>query len=157
LWGENYRSIPGYFCQLINNTEKYFRVFFGINMAPLYSDFNQTAPTQDPLVRDLDSIYQSISNILSTRKNTRLFLPEFGSEIEDLLFEPLDELTAKAIYDAVVVAIQRWEPRVTIDYSRSYVTPDYEKYLYNVSLTFSVKGLDSNNFYVFGGILRRNT
>lgn len=121
---------------------------------PIYSDINQASPTQTNFVENLGSIYQSINNILSTRKNTRLFLPEFGSEIENLLFEPMDEQTASLIYDAVVVAIQQWEPRVSLHYGRSYIRPNYDTYTYDVMLTFTVKGLDDQTFYTYGGTLQ---
>ena len=122
---------------------------------PIYSDINQVDPTKRSLVYDLDSIYQSIGNILSTRKGTRLFLPEFGSNIEDLLFEPMDDITASKLYDFVIEAIERWEPRVQLDYGRSSVTPNYDKYLYDVTLSFRVLGLEENNYYTFGGVLQK--
>jgi len=126
-------------------------------MAPLYSDVNQYTPTQQELVADLDSIYQSIGNILATPRNTRLFLPEFGSSLEDLLFEPMDEETVSSLYDAIVLAIQQWEPRVTLDYAKSSITPDYDKHQYFVSLTFTVRGLSDTNFYTYGGTLNQGT
>lgn len=119
----------------------------------LYSDINQYSPTNIALVTDLNSIYQSIGNILSTPKNTRLFRPEFGSSIENLLFEPMDEETVASLYDTIILAIQRWEPRVTLDYSKSNITPDYDKHVYYVELTFTVRGLTDNTFYTYAGTL----
>lgn len=123
---------------------------------PIYSDINQTSPTQTNFVNDLDSIYQSIQNILATRKGTRLFLPEFGSELEDLLFEPMDETTVMRIYNYIVLAIQKWEPRVSLHYGRSYVKPNYDNYTYDITLTFRVHGLDENTFYTYGGTLEKS-
>lgn len=123
----------------------------------LYSDINQYSPTQTELVHNLDSIYQSIGNILGTPRNTRLFLPEFGSTLEDLLFEPMDEETVSSLYDAIVLAIQEWEPRVTLDYGKSSITPNYEQHTYSVSLTFTVKGLSDTTFYTYGGTLHART
>lgn len=120
---------------------------------PLYSDVNQFSPTNQALNYDLQSIYQSITNILATPKNTRLFLPEFGSTIENLLFEPMTEETAASLYDTIIIAIQQWEPRVTIDYARSSVTPDYDNYTYHVFLTFKVNGLSDIDFHTYAGTL----
>jgi phage baseplate assembly protein W len=122
----------------------------------IYSDVNQYSPTQRALVSDLDSIYQSIGNILGTSLRSRFFLPEFGSAIEELLFEPMDELTVAALYDTIVIAIQKWEPRVDLDYSKSSITPDYDKHTYYVSLTFTVRGLSDSDFYTYSGTLYKN-
>ena len=122
---------------------------------PIYSDINQVSPIKTSLVYDIDAIYQSITNILSTRKNTRLFLPEFGSELENLLFEPMDRVTVARLYDFVIVAIERWEPRVNLDYSRSSITPNYDQHVYDVVLTFQINGLEDRNYYVFGGVLQK--
>lgn len=119
----------------------------------LYSDINQYSPTSVALVTDLNSIYQSIGNILSTPQNTRLFRPDFGSSIENLLFEPMDEETVASLYDTIILAIQKWEPRVSLDYAKSNITPDYDKHVYYVELTFTVRGLTDNNFYTYAGTL----
>jgi uncharacterized protein len=119
----------------------------------IYSDINQYSPTKTTLVADLDSIYQSIGNILSTPKNTRLFRPDFGASIENLLFEPMDEETVSSLYDTIILAIQQWEPRVILDYSKSGITPDYDKHIYYVNLTFQVRGLTNTTFYKYSGTL----
>lgn len=119
----------------------------------IYSDINQFSPTKRSLSNDLDSIMQSISNILATPKNTRLFLPEFGSAIENLLFEPMDEITAASLYDTIIIAIEEWEPRVILDYARSSVTPEYDKHAYHIYLVFRIKGLTDINFYTYTGTL----
>lgn len=120
---------------------------------PLYSDVNQFTPKKTELVYDLQSIYQSIGNILATPKNTRLFLPEFGSTIEDLLFEPMDAQTEASLYDAIVIAIDEWEPRVSLDYSKSSVTANYDEHRYDVLLTFKVRGLTDTNFHTYAATL----
>ena len=59
-------------------------------------------------------IKSSIYNILSTRKGERVMVPEFGTGLYDLLFEPLDPITTKLAQNIVTEDIQRWEPRVTL-------------------------------------------
>ena len=120
---------------------------------PIYSDVNQYTPTKQALAEDISSIYQSLGNILSTPTNTRLFLPEFGSNLENLLFELMSPETEASIYDSIIIAIQRWEPRVTIDYAQSSVVPVYEEYKYEVRLTFTINGLSDTNFYTYSGTL----
>ena len=121
----------------------------------IYSDANQFSPTKIPLSEDLDSIYQSIGNILSTPYNTRLFLPEFGSQLENILFEPMDITTQDQLQDFIIQAIERWEPRVKLVYGKTGVVADYENHTYRVSLTFRVLGLDDNQFFKYVGILNQ--
>lgn len=119
----------------------------------IYSDLNQSTPTVNPLVTGLDAIYQSINNILSTPKHTRLFNYEFGSELETLLFDIIDETTASKLFNEVVKAVSMWDNRIFIDYSESNVTPDYENNKYDLVLVFRVKGIEE--VYEYNGELIR--
>ncbi len=110
----------------------------------VYSDINQTLKTNYHY--DLDSIKQSIYNILTTRKGTRLFLADFGSNLEGYLFEPMDAVVEYMIYTEVIDAISRWEPRVLIDQSTSYVEQDPDYHVYTVYLVFQIVGLDDTRF-----------
>lgn len=108
----------------------------------IYSDLNQSTPTTNPLVHGIDSIYQSITNILSTPTNTRLFNPEFGSELETLLFDPMDDITVSKLFDAIVEAVVKWDSRIAIDYSESNITPVYEENKYEILLVFRIGGVE---------------
>ena len=44
-----------------------------------------------PVRYDLDLARQDLLNHFNTRKGERIMLPEFGSIVWDMLFEPLDE------------------------------------------------------------------
>ena len=114
---------------------------------PLYSDLNQTTPTTKPLVKGLDSIYQSITNILSTPKHTRLFLPTFGSDLEILLFDPMGPITVAKIYDEIIEAVSKWDPRIIINYKESSVTPIYNENKYELLLVFKISGSDEEYEY----------
>lgn len=123
---------------------------------PIYSDLNQYTPTEKALVEDLESVYQSIGNILMTPKGTRLFNPEFGSDVEALLFEPMDELTAIKLYDTAIFSIEKWDTRVKIDYGSSTITPDYPNRCYDVVLFFNVVGIESQFDLTYTGTLLQN-
>lgn len=123
---------------------------------PIYSDLSQYAPTENDLVLDIESVYQSIGNILLTPTGIRLFNPGFGSGIEELLFEPMDELTAIKLYDTVIFSIEKWEPRVTLNYGSSTVTPDYPNRCYEVKLYFNIVNIDSKFELTYTGTLIQN-
>lgn len=59
-------------------------------------------------------IRSSIYNILSTRKGERVFLPDFGTSLHSLLFEPMDNITRKIAQNILTEDIQLWEKRVTL-------------------------------------------
>lgn len=99
---------------------------------------------------NIDAVYQSIGNILGTPIGTRIFLPRFGSAIEQLLFEPMNEITTILIYDEVIRAIQTWEPRVILDYGQSDVKVIYEEHKYEIRLVFQIRGLSGQRFEYIG-------
>lgn len=61
-----------------------------------------------------DVIRSSIFTILSTNKGERVCVPEFGSNLMRLLFEPNDIVTRNLMRQIVVEDVGRWEPRVTV-------------------------------------------
>ena len=102
----------------------------------IYSDIDQSL-TRNYVV-NTDSVKQSIRNILTTRKGTRLFNSEFGSDIHQYLFEIMDDITAFKILNEIISAVGRWEPRVRVDFSKSSCTPDYVQGIYWVTLVFVI-------------------
>ena len=63
-----------------------------------------------PTRYDLDLARQDLLNHFNTRKGERIMLPNFGSIVWDMLFEPLDEMT-KNLIDADVRAVVKNDPR----------------------------------------------
>lgn len=119
---------------------------------PLYKDADQFTPTDRPFVVDLDSVRQSITNILATQKGERIFNPGFGIDLENFLFEPMSDETVFGILDEIVTVVGRFEPRVRIDSSKSVVVPDYENSKYDFTIVFYVVGLE--RAYYYSGILK---
>ena len=71
-----------------------------------------------------DEIAEAIYLILGTAPGERPMRPQFGCGIHDYVFAPADASTAGAIATEVRVALERWEPRITVD--DVYVTLDPE-------------------------------
>jgi phage baseplate assembly protein W len=113
----------------------------------IYSDLNQTTPTTAILVEGIDSIYQSINNILSTTKGSRLFNPDFGSDLEAPLFDLMSDITSTKIFNEITSSISRWDSRISIDYTQSYVNSIYEENKYEILIVFKVKGVDEKYEY----------
>ena len=60
-------------------------------------------------------IHESIVQILSTRPGERFYLPEFGSRLPELVFQPNDVVFRALARQFIVDAIKRWEKRVVIE------------------------------------------
>lgn len=122
----------------------------------LYSDLNPYTPTEKPLLEDIESVYASINTILNTPKGSRLFNPEFGSNLEYMLFELADEVTRLQITREVISAIERWDDRVILDYSQTKVVENIDDHTYELTLVFQIKGFEDQIFEQRGTLKRGN-
>jgi len=99
------------------------------------ADFDANAITGDiDTVKDAISVKRGITNILLTSMFERLFQPELGSNLKDILFEPIDEITTARIEREVRSAIDAWEKRAEV--INVFVDPDEDYNRYKVSVTF---------------------
>lgn len=58
------------------------------------------------------NIAQALAFLLATPKGTRFMMPEYGSRIEELIFEPNDQILESLMRTFVYEAIEEWERRV---------------------------------------------
>ncbi|MET2717829.1 GPW/gp25 family protein [Streptomyces harbinensis] len=66
------------------------------------------------LVSGAQEIEESIRLILATTPGERPMRPEFGCPLNDYVFAPADAGTAGQLAYEVRLALERWEPRVTV-------------------------------------------
>lgn len=95
----------------------------------------------DRLPDQLSITNSSLRNLFSCPIGARgkIFQPEYGSEWYQYLQEPLDAQTANKMQISMIQAIARWEPRIILDYSNTFIQPDYNLPGYNVKIS----GIDS--------------
>lgn len=117
---------------------------------PIFSDLNSITAAVKPLLTDEAAVYQSIYNIFNTRPGERLFLPEFGLDLDEELFSLMDDVSALTLLTKIIQAVERWEGRVRIDPSRSQVTPEPDTNTYSMYLVFSIKGNQDQKFELEG-------
>lgn len=67
------------------------------------------------LVADDANIRQSIYVIIYTVPGERVMRPDFGCEIHSLVFWPVNLQTAAVAERYVREALERWEPRITLE------------------------------------------
>ena len=61
-----------------------------------------------------ENIKESIKIIVGTSKGERLMRPEFGCDIQDLVFAPIDPSTVRMIISSIEEALTHFEPRIDL-------------------------------------------
>ena len=105
--------------------------------ADLSFDFTANPQTGDvATVKDAVSVKRGIKNILLTAPFERLFQPEVGSGIKNMLFEPMTPLTEQRLSDACADAIDAWEKRASVIDITVISEEEYNRY--RVAIKFSI-------------------
>ena len=100
-------------------------------------DFTANPITGDVAkVKNTISVKRGIHNILMTENSERLFQPEIGSGLKNLLFEPMTDLTTQLLEDEVRSAIDAWENRAQV--INIEVIPEEEYNRYRVAVIFRI-------------------
>ena len=112
-------------------------------------DFTANPQTGDvATVKDVVSVKRGIKNILLTAPFERLFQPEIGSGIKNILFEPMTPLTEQRLSDACADAIDAWEKRASVIDIAVISEEDYSRY--RVAIKFSINNsLETEQVDVF--------
>lgn len=72
---------------------------------------------------DVELVKMDLLNHIFTRRGDRLHMPTFGTNIPDLAFEPMDEITVDIIRDDILHVVN-FDPRVKLlDLN---IQPDYD-------------------------------
>lgn len=107
----------------------------------LYSDidFNFTrTPGRNDIALSYDemAVIRSVRYLLLTKNYERPFNSSIGSRIEQLLFEPIDFMTAQSLKGEIETTIKNFEPRVNLIQVTIYEKPDNNSY--SVTLEFYI-------------------
>ena len=91
-------------------------------------------------IKNETAIARSIRNLVLTQQGERFFNPILGSQVNGLLFENIDGLTASDIEDQIRVTIENFEPRANL--TEVNVKPDYDSGEFNVTIEYEIVGID---------------
>ena len=100
----------------------------------------------NPLSGDLialkneNAIARAVRNIVLTTPGEKFFDPDFGSNIGEILFENVDEITAVSIQDEIRNCLNNYEPRV--DLVDVNVDPNFDENQFDVKITYRIVGID---------------
>jgi phage baseplate assembly protein W len=96
------------------------------------------------------SIAESVRIILSTSKGERVMRPDFGCEINDLVFAPNNTATISAICHYIEEALVKWEPRIIVDKVIAEVD-EFDESRINISINYKIRSVNTyfNMVYPF--------
>ena len=107
--------------------------YIGLKLPMGYSEtgyFKQTKTT-------LQQAKYNIINLIKTIPCERVGLPEFGSNLHTILFEPMNEDFSDILEDAVRTSIEKWLPYINI--KRIKITmPNYDINRVNIAVDFGL-------------------
>lgn len=99
------------------------------------------------VITGIDKIQDSIYNILSTKVGERLFLPEFGSRLHMLVFEPNNAIFADLADFYIRDALGKWEKRIQVtDVS---VLTEQEGNIVPIEISYQITNSNIYDTYVF--------
>lgn len=104
------------------------------------------------IAQGIDKINDSILLILSTPLGERVMNPEFGSRLNDLVFEPNDTILKDLAELYIAEALARWEPRIIVEsivpVERETEISDENNVLY-MSITYKIRATGQVGNYVY--------
>jgi len=113
---------------ITTNTREYRDLDLNFKIHPIRKDINKHTAEM--------AVINSIKNLVMTQHYEVPFQPEIGSNIQKLLFEPLDSVTGSLVEMEIKQTIQNFEPRVSV--SKVQVFPNYDKNGFSVGMEFYI-------------------
>ncbi|OUT92937.1 MAG: hypothetical protein CBB96_08800 [Gammaproteobacteria bacterium TMED36] len=99
-------------------------------------------PLTDDLIaiKNQTAIARSLRNLVLTTPGERFFNNEIGSQVNNLLFNNVDDVTAVSIRSEIINVIENYEPRVELgDVS---VNANIDAYEMDVKINYKIIGID---------------
>ena len=102
----------------------------------------QSNPLNNDLIglKNENAIARSIKNIVFTVPGEKFFNENFGSDISEVLFENINDISASAIEDQITLSIENYEPRVELIEVRA--NPNYDNNQFDAVITYKIIGTD---------------
>ena len=120
-----------------NNSKRSNRIYKDLNMS-----FTKNPATKDVArLFDVQAIKRAVKNIILTNKYERPFNPDFGCNLRGFLFENITEPLLVIIKDRVAMAIEKYEPRVSVE--DVVVKNDIDKTGINIQVSFLINGVEA--------------
>jgi phage baseplate assembly protein W len=81
-------------------------------------------------------VRSNLTNLILTRKGERPMLPEFGCNIHQVIFQPMDDDIQSEVRASVEEAASAWMPYITIDDVQVITNTEYNRL--RVTIAYSI-------------------
>ncbi|MGB4850370.1 MAG: GPW/gp25 family protein [Saprospiraceae bacterium] len=109
--------------------------------------FNENLNSVDMLEEEAD-IVSSLEILLTTAPGERVMLPEFGCNLEELLFESLDNTLKTLMINKIEAAILYYESRIDVETVKLDTKQENES-LILIEIVYRVRSTNSRFNFVF--------
>jgi hypothetical protein len=93
------------------------------------------------------NLAESIGLILGTKLGERVYRPNFGSRLSELVFAPMNTQTLLLIRLYIQEALEMWEPRIVLD--GIYTEPDPLRGRVDITIQYHPKGTHDSRSLVY--------
>ena len=101
-------------------------------------------------------IAESLRILLGTRPGERVMRPQYGINLEDMLFEPVNENLKTYIKELITRAILYYEPRIDL-LKINIISEDILEGKFKIELEYSIRITNSRFNFVYDYYLREAT
>ena len=108
------------------------------------------------MLSDGEDIRSSLEILLSTRPGERVMLPNYGCNLDELLFEPLTTTMKTYMKDLIQTAILYHEPRIAVDKIELIDTGEMEGRIL-INIEYTIRSTNSRFNYVFPFYIQEGT
>ena len=119
-------------------------------------------PTFDPqqkgvsMVSGVEDIYESLTILFDTALGERVMQPKYGSSLENMVMEPINNATLIYIEDLVRTAIIYHEPRIKL-IRLEVLSDDQLEGLLNIKVIFEVRNTNTRFNFVYPFYIQEGT
>ena len=96
---------------------------------------------------DAEDVNESLEVLFSTRLGERYFAPDFGANLERLVFEPLDASLKAFMRTLLEEGIARYEPRIVVN--EIQLETDDLQGLVRITVDYTIPGTNSSINFVY--------
>lgn len=100
------------------------------------------------MISNVADIESSLKILLSTRLGERIMLPNYGCNLDELLFKPLNLTLKTYVIDLIKTAILYHEPRIDVDKITIDSTREMEGVLF-IKIDYTVRSTNSRKNMVY--------
>ena len=121
--------------KLVQDTKKYEDHAIGITLPIQIGNtaFNQSFTTYE-------QAKSNIKNLLLTKKGERVMQPNFGSGLQELLFDFNDDLLSAKIEETITTALETWLPYIVVQQINvQQSNENKDKNTVGISISFNVR------------------